>query len=86
MTVTIHRGERQASTYLPVTRGYRFAAALIERGWTIPLCEQWNDKDDLVHIRIPKDKTDADLVADIEAAFPEEDFEIDFEDHYYGRD
>lgn len=86
MTVVVRREERQASLYQPNGREHRFAAALIEKGWVVPLCEKWNSEDALIQIRIPKDKTDAQLVADIEAAFPGEDFDMGIEDHWYGGD
>lgn len=84
MPVTLTREERKAYIYRPVGTGFRLAAALQERGWTVPLCTQWNNKDDLLNVRIPKDKTDEMLVADINAAFPDEDFNVEVCDHYYG--
>lgn len=83
MAVTITRGERKAYIYRPVGSGFRLAAALQAKGWEIPMCQQWNDKDDLLFVRIPKTKTDADLAADIETAFPDEDFQVETEDHYW---
>ena len=83
MAVTIEREERRATIYRPVGSGFRLAAALQEKGWEVPQCEKWNSEEDLLSVRIPKTKTDADLAADIEAAFPDENFEVGIEDHYW---
>lgn len=83
MTVTVTRGDRKAYIYRPVGDGFRLAAALQARGWSVPMCQQWNSKQDLMYVRIPSDKTDADLVADIDASFPDEDFDVEIEDHYF---
>lgn len=86
MTVTVNRSDREGSFYLPVGTGLLLAGHLQERGWEIPFCGKWNQEEDLVRIKIPSAKTDGDLVADLEAAIPDQDLEIDIEDHYYEGD
>jgi hypothetical protein len=75
MTCRINREDRKGFIYRPVGTGFTLAAALQQRGWKLR-CEQWNDEEDLLRIDVPGDRADVELVADIEAAFPDEDFEL----------
>ena len=91
MAVTINRSERHIHMYVPSGQGHRVAAGLQARGWKLRM-DPWNDKDDLLRIGVRKSQTEDDFVADLEAAFPGEDFKIDIEDQcawpspYFGRD
>lgn len=76
MAVTLRREENTAYLYQPVGKGFRIAAALVEKGWDVR-SEQWNSEDDLVRVKLCKDMTSDQLATDIEVSFPDEDFKID---------
>lgn len=75
MSVTINREKREAYVYRPVGTGFKLAAGLTERGWTLT-CQKWNPESDLLHINVPAAKADEDLAKDIEAILPDEDVEL----------
>lgn len=83
MAIRFRRSDRRAMFYRPVGKGFYTAAALQARGWEVVRCEKWNSEDELLVIKVPKARSDAEFIADMEAIHPDEDVDGYLEDYYF---